>query len=140
MDENERWKKLDTFGRFLVDKLRDGVIDKAERLVYGNLTSDHLDSLKDELSKLTEEQQAIAIRLVVESTSAAIHDFLHGLVAEFDFAEGKESGIEARVEGINVVELDHSLHFIGFDWIERLSKYPGEKFPPVSPRTGGRYR
>lgn len=114
--------KLDKFGKFLVDHLRDKGINYAELLLKGHWKAPSLQNIQEELGKLSGPQKEVVKQAIVSSIDTAIHDFLFALHEQADF----DNGIQIIVDGENVVELSDGIYgeaYTNEGWYAKYSKY-----------------
>ena len=112
---------LDIFGKFVMENLRDKAFADADLTIQGHWRAPGLQRLQAELSKLSEEQQDVARRLVRKVVDSAIHDFLFALQEDDD-----EGEVQVLVGGENVVLESDGLHgepFGSDGWQARFSEY-----------------
>lgn len=110
--------KLDKFGKFIVDNLRDKGISFAELLLIGHWKATSLQNLHNELGKLSDSQKEAVKKAVISAMDSAIHDFL--------FALQEQEEIQIMTDGENVVELSDGIHGEQFSeegWFAKFSKY-----------------
>lgn len=113
--------KLDKFGKFLVENLRDKGVNFAELLLEGHWKAETFLSLKNKLGKLTDAEIEAVKKVVIATMDSAIHDFL--------FALQEQSEIQILSDGENVVELSDGIHgeqFSDEGWFAKYSKYDAE--------------
>lgn len=121
--------QADKFGAFLMAKLRDATIDHADALLAAHWKAPGLQSLQDELRRLTPEQRDIVRRCVVTAVDSGLHDFLFALSEEHDAGDK----IVVLVDGQNVAAQSDGLHgepFTDEGWFVRFSKH-GEPPDPA---------
>ena len=114
---------LDKFGKFIVSRRRDKVIEQYEVLEEGGLRSPAVQALQNALGKLTAEEKQIVKQCVIDTLDTALHDTLCAFQESHDLADG----IEIVVDGENVAELSGMLHSELFGeqgWYARFSEYP----------------
>ncbi len=116
-------KPLDKFGEFIVQNLRDKMIQDADMLLAGKWKAPSLQALQKRASSLTEEQKQIVRDIVERTTVTGMHDFL------FAIQEASDGGgeIKITVDGKEVAKLSDGLHgemFGDSGWISAHSKYP----------------
>ena len=114
--------KLDLFGKFLVENLRDRGISHAEILLNNKSKAPSLSELQSELIKLTDPQKELVKKTVLESIDVAIHDFLFALQELADF----DNNIKIMVENENIVELSDGIQgesYTNEGWNAKYSKY-----------------
>ncbi len=112
--------KLNKFGKFLVDHLRDKGIEKAVGLLNGEWKTPSLLSLQADLSQLSADQKQMVIKTVTNSIDTAIHDFL------FALQEQADHDICIVVEGENITELSDDIHGEAYSdegWYATYSKF-----------------
>ena len=117
-----RRESLDTFGKFLMEHLRDRAIDYYDGLASGHWKAPSLAQLQTDLQLLDERQRSIARRCVVSAVDHALHDFLFALQERADF----ENDIQIFVDGANIAQLSDGLQFALFTdegWPARFSKF-----------------
>jgi hypothetical protein len=113
---------LDTFGKFLVDNLRDKGISHAEWLIDGRWKAPALQDIQSGLSSLSAAQKETVRKAVISTIDSAIHDFLFALQEQADF----DNTIQILVNGNNIVELSDGIHGESFSedgWNAKFSKY-----------------
>jgi hypothetical protein len=118
----ETENRLDKFGQFLVENLRDRGISKAEGLLNGEWRAPSLLNLQTELGKLSDAQKESVKATVINSIDTAIHDFLFALQERTDF----DNDIQILVDGENVAELSDGIHGEAYSdegWYAKFSKY-----------------
>jgi hypothetical protein len=118
----ETENRLDKFGQFLVENLRDRGISKAEGLLNGEWRAPSLLNLQTELGKLSDAQKESVKATVINSIDTAIHDFLFALQERTDF----DNDIQIVVDGENVAELSDGIHgeaYTDEGWYAKYSKY-----------------
>ncbi|RUT71657.1 hypothetical protein D0817_02950 [Flavobacterium cupreum] len=98
--------KLDQFGKFLVENLRDKGISHAEILLNNKSKAPSRLPLQSELNKLSDLQKDLVKKTVVESIDVAIHDFLFALQELADF----DNNIKILVDDENIVQLSDGIH------------------------------
>lgn len=113
---------LAKFGHFLMTNLRDPCIEHYDYMAKGHWKAPALQSLQNDLRKLSEKERAMVRKCVIEGLNAAIHDFLFKLqeIADFD------NDIQVHVDGQNIVELSDGLHgelFSSEGWMAKYSAY-----------------
>lgn len=113
---------LDTFGKFLVNNLRDKGINHGELLLKNQWRAPSLQKLQNDLGQLSEEQKETVRKVVISSLDSAIHDFLFSLqeIADFD------NSIQITVNGKNIVGLSDGIHgelFSNDGWFAKFSRY-----------------
>ncbi len=114
--------QADQFGAFLMAKLRDAAIDNADGLLSAHWKAPGVQSLQNDLAKLTPDQRAVVRRCVVDSIDAGIHDFLFALGEEHD-AGGR---IAVLIDGQDIAEQSDGLHgepYTADGWFVRFSKH-----------------
>ncbi len=115
-------KVLDTFGEFVVAKLRDAVIDHADMLLAAQGKAPTLQRLQSDLSKLSTEQRAVVRRCVTEAIDSGLHDFLFALQEEHDAG----GDVSVMVSGESVAAASDGLQgelFSADGWFARFSKH-----------------
>jgi hypothetical protein len=115
-------KPLDTFGRFVMEKLRDKAFDTADLTLKGHWKAPRLSKLQKELARLKEEQRDLARRLVRSVVDSAIHDFLFALQEANDL----EQSVQIIAHGDNVAAKSDGLQGEPFGdqgWQARFSRY-----------------
>lgn len=116
--------KLDKFGKFLVDNLRDRGIHYFELLLQEHWKAPSLLNLQKELAKLPDSQKEIVKKAVIETIDTAIHDFLFALQEQAYF----DNEIQITVDGANLVDLSDGIHVEAYfddGWYAKYSKYGG---------------
>jgi hypothetical protein len=114
--------QADHFGEFLMIRLRDSVIDKADSLMAAYWKAPGLQSLQNDLLKLSPEVRAVIRRVVVTAVDDGLHDFLFALGEEYD-SGGR---IAVLVDGQNVAAQSDGLHgepYSDEGWFARFSKH-----------------
>jgi hypothetical protein len=120
-------KELDTFGKMIMEKLRDEAISFVEGLVRGHWKAPALKKLQRDIKKLDEQQVEVLRRTVRAATDAAVHSLLFALQEA-----GQDGTLEIRINGKNLAELTDGLQgelFTENGWQARFSDYgvaPGE--------------
>ncbi len=115
-DENE----LDSFGKILMEGLRDSSIHYFDRLSQGKWKAPALQTLQTDLKTFNEEQISIVRRALISSIDTGIHDFL------FKLQQQDEEGITIVVNGKNLADISDGLHgelFTEDGWYQRFSEY-----------------
>lgn len=114
--------KIDKFGKFLVENLRDKGICYAERLLNNHWKAPVLQNIQSELASLSDSQKNTVKRAVIATVDTAIHDFLFALQEQADF----DNDIQIIVDSENVVELSDGIHGEAYSeksWYAKYSKY-----------------
>ncbi|MGV3756891.1 MAG: DUF6547 family protein [Verrucomicrobiota bacterium] len=119
-------KPLDKFGEFIVQNLRDKMIQDADMLFAGKWKAPSLQALQKKALGLTEAQKQIVRDIVERTTVTGMHDLL------FAIQEASDAGSEIKivVDGKEVAKLSDGLHgeiFGDSGWIAAHSKYPQKK-------------
>lgn len=115
-DENE----LDSFGKILMEGLRDSSINYFDMLSEGKWKAPDLQTLQTDLKIFNEEQISIMRRALISSIDTGIHDFL------FKLQQQEEEGIAIVVNGKNLADISDGLHgelFTEDGWYQRFSEY-----------------
>jgi len=115
-------KDLDTFGKFLVDNLRDKGIFYAEGLLDGRWKAPASQDIQSGLSNLSADQKQVVRKAVISTIDAAIHDFLFALQEQADV----DNTIQILVDGKNIVELSDGIHGEAYSdegWFAKYSRY-----------------
>jgi hypothetical protein len=113
---------LDTFGRLVMENLRDKAFDDADLTLRGHWKAPRLRALQKELAALTDEQRDVARRLVRHVVDSAIHDFLFALQERADF----DPSVRIVVHGTDITTASDGLHGEAFGengWQARFSRY-----------------
>jgi len=121
-------ESLDKFGEFVVIKLRDAAIDRADGLLAARWKTPELQDLQAELGQLTPEQQAVVRRCVIAAVDAGLHDFLFALQEEHDAG----AGVAVMVDGKPVAAASDGLQgepCSDQGWFARFSQHG----PPPDP-------
>ena len=114
----EAENKLDKFGKFLVNNLRDKGISYTEILLKGNWKAPSLINLQSELGKLSESQKEAIKKVVISAIDSSIHDFLFALQEQLE--------IQILSDGEDITELSDGIHggqFSDEGWFAKYSKY-----------------
>ena len=114
--------RLDTFGKFLVENLRDKGINYAEKLLNNQWKAPALQDIQSGLSGFSVGQKEIVKKAVVATIDAAIHDFLFAIQELAD----DDNAIQILVDGHNIVELSDGIHgevYSEDGWYAKFSKY-----------------
>jgi hypothetical protein len=98
-------KPLDTFGKLVMEKLRDRAFEHADRALKGEHKAPARKKLQAALAKLDAKEQAVARRLVRDTVDAAIHDFLFALVEANDMG----GAVQVLADGENVAAASDGL-------------------------------
>jgi len=121
MSENR--EKLENFGKFLMDNLRDPAILYAEKLLNEEWTSSKLKDLQSSFAQFSEDQKKIILTCVIQSIDNGIHDLL------FAFQENyttHTSDIKIFVDDTNLESISDGLNgeiFGEEGWRAKYSKY-----------------
>jgi len=67
---------LDTFGELLMTQVRDTTIRRFEKILSGQLNSEHALKLTEKLSSFSVDEKNIIKELVIASVDSTIHNFL----------------------------------------------------------------
>jgi hypothetical protein len=89
---------LDTFGKLVMEKLRDRALERADQALAGKGKAPAVKQLQADLARLDDAGRAAARRLVRDSIDAAIHDFLFALVEANDFG----GSVQVLADGENL--------------------------------------
>lgn len=114
--------KLDKFGKFLVENLRDKGINYAELLLKGHWKAPSLLNIQRELNGLSDTQKEAVKKVIISTLDTAIHDFLFALQERTGF----DNEIQIIVDGENVIELSDGIHGEAYSdegWYAKYSKY-----------------
>jgi hypothetical protein len=123
-EERTMGQELDTFGRFIMESLRDRAIGNYDGLAASKWKSPRVAGLQKALAAFTEEQRDVVRQCVVDSVDVAIHDFLFKLQEIADF----KNDIQVLVDGQNIVPLSDGLQGEPYGktgWIQRFSRFAG---------------
>ena len=114
--------KVDKFGKFLVDNLRDKGIIYAEGLLNNKWRAPVLQNIQLGLTNLEDSEKEVVRNAIIATLDSAIHDFLFALQEQTDF----ENGIKILVDGENVIELSDGIHgepYSDEGWYSKYSKF-----------------
>jgi hypothetical protein len=114
--------KVDKFGKFLVDNLRDKGIIYAEGLLNNKWKAPVLQNIQLGLTNLGSSEKEVVKDAIIATLDSAIHDFLFALQEQTDF----ENGIKILVDGENVIELSDGIHgepYSDEGWYSKYSKF-----------------
>jgi len=114
--------KVDKFGKFLVDNLRDKGIIYAEGLLNNKWKAPVLQNIQLGLTNLEDSEKEVVRNAIIATLDSAIHDFLFALQEQTDF----ENGIKILVDGENVIELSDGIHgepYSDEGWYSKYSKF-----------------
>lgn len=114
---------LDKFGALIVQKLRDSMLDKLEKLLRGESNARDDQQLQSQLAGFSEVQKQAVRDTVDQMIKAGMHDFLFAIQEDAD-ANGP---VKVLVDGQEVAKLSDGLHgeiFGDEGWIVRFSKHP----------------
>jgi hypothetical protein len=114
--------KVDKFGKFLVDNLRDKGIICAEGLLNNKWKAPALQNIQLGLSNLRDSEKEIVKNAIIASLDSAIHDFLFALQEQVDF----NNEIKILVDGENVIEQSDGIHgepYSDSGWYSKYSKF-----------------
>jgi len=112
---------LDEFGRLVMEQLRDKALESADRMLNGDSKAPRMRQLQADLDRLTDEERAVARRLVGHVIDAAVHDFLFGLDEACN-----ARWISIRVHGEDIAAETDGLQGEPFGergWQARFSRY-----------------
>ena len=113
---------LNSFGKFLVENLRDKGIFYAEGLLDGRWKAPALQDIQSGLSGLSAAEKQVVRKAVISTIDSAIHDFLFALQEQADF----DNTIQILVNGNNIVEISDGIHGESFSedgWNAKFSKH-----------------
>ena len=113
---------LDTFGRFIVENLRDKQIDNFKGLMEGRWRAKSIQNLQNNLSRFDNAEKAIIKELVEDILTKTMHDLLFAIHEESDL----ETGLKVLVDGENIAEVSEGLHMEIYDeegWIQKFSRH-----------------
>jgi len=116
----------DKFGAFFVQKLRDPMLDRLEKLLSHRCISRDTQILVDQLAGFTDAQKQVVRDTVSELITAGMHDLLFAIQEDAD-AGGP---VKVLMDGQEVAKLSDGLHgeiFGDEGWIVRFSKHPCPK-------------
>jgi hypothetical protein len=119
---NAEMDPLDTFGRFMMQNLRDPAIAYYDNLAEKRWKAPAIQNLQAELSLLSDEQRQIVRRCVISAIDVAIHDFLFALQEQADF----DHEISIVIDEQEIETLSDGLQgepFGADGWIATYSKY-----------------
>ena len=114
--------KLDQFGKFFVENLRDKGIGHAEVLLNNKSKAPSSLDLQSELNKFNDLEKELIMKTVISSIDVAIHDFLFALQELADF----DNNIKIMVDDENIVELSDGIHGESYSddgWNARYSQF-----------------
>ncbi|MGG3283605.1 hypothetical protein [Paenibacillus solani] len=128
-ERTERTKKmnnevLDIFGEFLMEELRDKIIERFEMINAGLLKSPSTQRLIQDYNQFNKDQREIIQRVLINSIDSGIHDFLFKIQEEQDM----NKRIKIKVNDIDIAVESDGLHgelFTEDGWIQKYSKYEG---------------
>lgn len=128
MDDTD---KMQAFGQFLVEHLRDRAFEHFDLLQGANASLNFLlqERLRTTLAPWNAEQQETVRLCISQAVEGAIHDFLFALQEIYDHTENPPSShhIQILVDGTDIVELSDGIYaeMHGEDgWIQRYSTIP----------------
>jgi hypothetical protein len=110
--------KVDKFGKFLVDNLRDKGIEFADKLLQNHWKAPAFQTIQAELYELSDSKKKFIKEAIIATIDNAIHDFL--------FALQEINDIKILVDGENIVELSDGIHGEAFSdegWYTKYSKF-----------------
>jgi hypothetical protein len=113
---------LDTFGRFLMEHLRDSAHDHLDGLLVGHWKAPSLKQLQRDLRKLTAAERSIVKRALASAIDSAIHDFLFAIQESHD----EDGAVAVKVDGKDLADLSDGLQGeLSTDkgWFARFSKH-----------------
>jgi hypothetical protein len=113
---------LDKFGRFIVERVRDGALRSYSLIREGRVAAPGLQQLKQDFAKLPLETKGVVDQLVLRTVESALFNVLVG----FQEAHDLEQGIELIVDGTVVADESGMLHgeLFGDDgWVARFSSF-----------------
>ena len=113
---------LDTFGRLIMEKLRDKAFEDADLTLRGQWKAPGMQDLQRELAGLTDHERDVARRLVRRVVDSAIHDFLFALQELADF----DQSVRVLVHDKDIVAESDGIHGEPFGhrgWQARFSRY-----------------
>lgn len=113
--------RLEKFGRFVMDHLRDRALHHAELMLSGHWKAPSLMRIQAELSALSPVHRQMVFRVVRSCVDASIHDFLFAVDER-----GGTGDVSICVDGVDVTTLSDGIHaeHVGIDgWDALYSKY-----------------
>ena len=123
-------QSVETFGEFLMLKLRDNALESFESLRKGRERAPSLQKLQADLATLSKTQQEIVQRTLVSCLDSGLHDFLFALQERRDF----EADISLTVNGVDIVDEEagqhEGIHYELFDEDGWFAKYSDFGEPP----------
>ncbi len=123
----ETLSKVDKFGKFIVENLRDKGIDFADKLLDKHWKSPALQNIQSQLYELPEPKKEFIKQAIIATVDTAIHDFL--------FALQEINDIQILVDGDNIVELSDGIHGEAYSdegWYSKYSKCQNSLLTKVS--------
>ncbi len=116
---------LEKFGAFVVQNLRDKMLDDLEMLLAGKWKAPDLQELQRKLAQLSEDQKKLFRVLVEQITTVGMHDLLFAIQEQADTG----APIRVLVDDQEIAHLSDGLHgeiFGDEGWIVRYSKHASE--------------
>jgi len=113
---------LEKFGQFIMEELRDKIIDNFERLEQGLLKSPSTQQLIKDLNNIDQKQKEVFRRVLINSIDCGIHGFLFKVQEEHEL----DGDIKVVVNEVNIAEVSDGLHgelFTEDGWINKYSQY-----------------
>jgi hypothetical protein len=113
--------KLDEFGKFLMENLRDKSIQFAEKMIEGEWKAPSFLEIQGRFSNFSDEEKKLVLACIIGSIDNGIHDFL--------FALQEQPRINILYDETNLEELSDGLYgeiFTEEGWRYKFSKY-GER-------------
>jgi hypothetical protein len=122
---------LKNFGAFVVQNLRDKMLDDLEMILRGAYKAPDFEKLQESVATFSDFEKQVVRDIAENIITTGMHDLLFALQEESD-ADG---AIRLFVDGKEVAKLSDGLHgeIFGEDgWIVRYSRYPSQQQTELS--------